>query len=231
MKQAIVATLLLILVSAAATAGTIIDLQMGAFTVGDEVTVSGAVVIAERYNGVFISEDPNAPYAGVWVFTGSAPGVAVGDLVDVKGLYEEYFDFSEINVSTDPTGYLTSTGIHTGAIYPLNVTVMDIVTNGEAYEGCFIKVTDGMTVTTAPNSYGEWVVESYESPGSFLKLDDYWYDDATVLLGDCYNCATGVLIYSFGEYKLEPFADAICLTDCTVGDEPMSFGAVKTLFR
>ncbi|HPF34209.1 MAG TPA: hypothetical protein P5571_01400 [Candidatus Krumholzibacteria bacterium] len=227
MKHAIVATLLLLTV-AAAQAGTIVDLQMGVYAIGDEITVTDAVVVALRSNGLCITEDPNAPYAGVWVYTGSAPGVAVGDLVDVKGLYEEYFDFTEINVSTDVTGYVTMTGVHNGAIYPLPVTVADI---GEAYEGCFIKVTDGMTVTTAPNSFGEWVVESYETPGTFLKLDDYWYDDTTVSLGDCYNCATGVLIYSFGEYKLEPFADAICVTDCTVANETLGFGALKTLFR
>ena len=224
----IVSALLLTLMAGAAVAGSIVDLQMGAYTIGDEVVVPSAVVTGVRSNGAFISEDPNAPYAGVWVYTGSAPGVAVGDLVDVKGLYEEYFDFTEINVSTDLTGYVTMTGVHNGTIYPLPVTVADI---GEAYEGCFIKVTDGMTVTTAPNSFGEWVVESYETPGTFLKLDDYWYDDTTVALGDCYNCATGVLIYSFGEYKLEPFADAICVTDCTVANETLGFGALKTLFR
>jgi len=230
MKNAIVVSLVLI-AAVAAQAGTIVDLQMGAFVEGDEVTVTGAVVVAERYNGVFISEDPNAPYAGVWVYTGAAPAAVVGDLVDVKGLYEEYYDFSEINVSTDATGYLTVTGSHTGTLYPLPVTVAQLVADGEPYESCFIKVTDGMTVTEAPNSYGEWTVESYESPGSFLVMDDYWYDDTTVALGDCYNCATGVLYFSFGAYKLEPFADAICLTDCTVANEDMDFSSLKALFR
>ena len=204
---------------------------MGAYAIGDEVAVTGAVVVAERYNGVFISEDPNAPYAGTWVYTGAAPGAVVGDLVDVKGLYEEYYDFTEINVDSDLTGYLTVTGIHMGAIYPVDVTVAELNTNGEAYEGCFIRVTSGMMVTVAPDTYGEWTVESIESPGMFLVMDDYFYDDSTVMLGDCYNCATGVLVYSFGAYKLEPFDGAICVVDCTVGDDEISFGQVKSLFR
>ncbi len=62
-KFAIVA--LLVMVSSSVLAGTIMDLQMGGtYIEGDEVIVSGAVVIAARYNGIFISEDPNVPYAG-----------------------------------------------------------------------------------------------------------------------------------------------------------------------
>ncbi len=227
----LLATVLLLLVAVPAFAGTIIDLQTGAYTVGAEVVVNGAVVTGVRYNGFFMTEDPNAPYAGVWVFTSAAPGVAVGQLVNVAGLYEEYYSFTEINVFTDPTGYVTVLGEHMGAIYPLPVTVADLAADAEPYEGCFIMVTDGMVVTTAPNSYGEWQVESYESPGQFLWMDDYWYDDTTVQLGDCYNSATGMLAFSFGTFRLEPIANAICLTDCTVGNEDLSFGEIKALFR
>jgi len=227
----LIATVLLLLAALPAFAGTIIDLQMGAYTVGSQVVVEDAVVTGVRYNGFFMTEDPNAPYAGVWVFTSAAPGVAVGDLVDVAGLYEEYYGFTEINVFTDPNGYVTLLGEHQGAIYPLPVTVTDLATNGEAYEGCFIMVTDGMIVVTAPNSYGEWQVESYEAPGQYLWMDDYWYDDTSVQLGDCYDCATGMLAYSFGVFKLEPIADAICVVDCTVANEDLSFGEIKALFK
>ncbi|HRX50011.1 MAG TPA: hypothetical protein P5571_01395 [Candidatus Krumholzibacteria bacterium] len=215
----------------AAVAGSIVDLQMGAYTIGDEVVVPSAVVTGVRSNGAFISEDPNAPYAGVWVYTGAAPGVAVGDLVEVKGLYEEYFDFSEINVSTDATGYFNNLGVHDGAIYPLYVTMAQLAANAEPYEGCYIAIVDPMMVTEAPNNFGEWTVESQMSPGTFLIMDDYWYDDTTVMLGDCYCCASGVLAYSFGAYKLEVFENAICIIECAVSNEDVSFGELKTQFR
>ena len=227
----LLATVLLLLAAVPAFAGTIIDLQMGAYAVGSQSVVEDAVVTGVRYNGFFMTEDPNAPYAGVWVFTGAAPGVAVGDLVDVADLYEEYYDFTEINVSTDPNGYVTLLGEHLGAIYPLPVTVSQLAANAEPYEGCFIMVTDGMVVVNAPNSYGEWRVESYEAPGQYLWMDDYWYDDTTVQLGDCYDCATGMLAYSFGTFRLEPIAGAICVVDCTVANENLSFGEIKALFR
>lgn len=227
----LLATVLLLLAAVPSFAGTIIDLQMGAYAVGSQIVVEDAVVTGVRYNGFFMTEDPNAAYAGVWVFTGAAPGVAVGDLVDVAGLYEEYYDFTEINVSSDPNGYVTVVGEHMGAIYPLPVTVTELATGGEAYEGCFIMVTDGMVVVNAPNTYGEWRVESYEAPGQYLWMDDYWYDDTTVQLGDCYDCATGMLAYSFGTFRLEPIAGAICVVDCTVPTENLSFGEIKSLYK
>lgn len=234
MKITLTLCLLLLTVSAV-SAGTIVDLQTGSYAIGAEVTVTGAVVSGVRYNGFFMTEQNNVPYAGVWVYTGTAPGVASGDLVDVKGLYEEYFDFTEINVTTDLTGYVTVTGSHQGIIYPMDVTIADLIANGEPYESCFIRVLDGMTVisppTLVPNTYGEWVVESWDNPGQTLVFDDYWYDDTTVLEGDCYLWATGILNFGFGVFKLEPFADGICHADCVVSTDDMSFDQVKSLFR
>ncbi len=100
----------------------------------------------------------------------------------------------------------------------------------EAYESVWVNVTDGMMVTEI-GSYGQWTVDSYNSPGQQLVMDDYWYDDTTVVLNECYNCATGIYFYSFSEWKLEPFADGLTHVDCTVDSEPMSFGAVKALYR
>ena len=162
---------------------------------------------------------------------GKKETVAVGDLVEVKGLYEEYFDFSEINVSTDATGYFNNLGVHDGAIYPLYVTMAQLAANAEPYEGCYIAIVDPMMVTAAPNNFGEWTVESQMSPGTFLIMDDYWYDDTTVMLGDCYCCASGVLAYSFGAYKLEVFENAICIIECAVSNEDVSFGQLKASFR
>jgi len=227
----IVSAFLVTVMAGAAFAGTIVDLQMGAFAEGDEVVVASAVVVGATDSGAFISEDPNAPYAGVWVYTGSDPMVVTGDLVEVKGLYEEYFDLTEINVSADGTGYFNKLGEHDGAITPLYVTMAQLDTDAEPYEGCYIAIVDPMMVTEAPNTYGEWAVESQLTPGTFLVMDDFFYDDTTVTLGDCYCCASGALTYSFGAFKLEPFADAICIIDCAVSNEDLSFGELKTQFR
>ena len=226
--------MVLIMVAATATAfaGPIYDVQTGVYAEGDEVVVSGAVVTGVRNNGFFMSEDLSATFSGVWVYTGTGNHTAVvGDLVDVAGLYKEYYDLTEIDVNADASGYATVVGQFGGEMLPLDVTMAQLVADGEPYEGCMIRLTDGMTVTVAPDSHGEWEAESHETPGDTVVFDDYWYDTTTVSLGDCYNSATGCLYYSYGAFKLEAFADGLEVVDCVVATEPVSFDSVKSLYR
>ncbi len=227
-KLAIV--LSLVCIAGSAFAGAIYDVQTGVYTVGDEVIIDDAVVTGVRYNGCFVNEQVNGPYTGVWVYTGAAPGVAVGDLVDVKGLYEEYYDLTEINVSTDPTGYCTFDSVHTGTLVGVAMTLTAFNADPEAWECGFIQITDGLMVTQLLG-YGEWEAESYDAPGEFLVFDDYWYDDTTVQVGDCYQCVHGIIYYSYGVYKMEAFEDGICVVDCSVSNEDMSFSDIKSLYR
>lgn len=230
--RSFVIALTLLTIASVAFAGPIIDVQTGVYAEGDQVIVSGAVVTGVRENGFFMSEDPNAMYAGVWVYTGTGNHTAVmGDLVDVAGLYTEYYDLTEIDVSVDPDGYANVVGQFTGELMPLDVSVATLAADAEPYEGCLIHVIDGMMVTTEPNDYGEWAAESMDEAGNFLAFDDYWFDASTLLLGDCYDGATGCLYYSYGEFKLEAYADGITVSDCTVATEPVSFDSVKSLYR
>lgn len=224
--------LITLTLASAAFAGDIIDIQTGVYAELSEVSVTGAVVTGVRSNGFFMSEQANAPYAGVWVYTGTGNHTAVaGDLVDVTGIYKEYYGLTEIDVAADPAGFATVTGQFSGSLLPLEVTIATLAADAEPFESCFIKVTDGMTVTEAPNSYGEWVVESHETPGATLRFDDYFYDDATIMLGDCFNSATGCLYYGFGNFLMEALADGIELTDCVVASDNVTFDAVKSLYR
>ncbi|MBC8425577.1 hypothetical protein H8E07_15795 [bacterium] len=225
---------LVLLMAGTAVAGPIFDVQTGAYTVGDEVTISGAVVTGVRYNGCFISEDPTGPYTGVWVYVGSGnldPMITAGTVVDVKGLYEEYYDFTEINVTTDATGYCTYMGDFGGTLVPTSVTVAQLNADPEAFEGCFIAVLGLMIVTDNDLGYGEWEAEVMDDPGQFIYFDDYWYDPVDVMIGDCFCCAVGVVYYSFGVYKLEPFDGSICFMGCPVANEELTFGDVKALYR
>jgi len=222
---------LMFVLAGSAMAGSIYDVQTGVYTIDDEVIVEGAIVTGVRYNGVFISEDVVGPYTGVWVYTGFDPAVGVGDLVDVKGVYTEYYDLTEIDVSADLTGYFTYVGAHDGALSPAYLTIATLNADPEPWECCFISVSGQMIVSTPPSQYGEWEVESLNTPGQFLSMDDYWFDPANVLEGDCLCCATGILFYSFGAFKLQPFDGSICFLPCIVPNEDMSFGAVKALYR
>lgn len=227
-----VMVLILIASATAAFAGPIIDVQTGVYAEGDQVVVPSAVVTGARDNGFFMSENPNAPYAGVWVYTGTGNHTAVaGDLVEVAGIYKEYYDLTEIDVAADSLGYANVIGVSAGDLLPLEVTAAMLAADAEPYEGCLITVTDGLMVTEAANNYGEWTAESMDEPGNFVVFDDYFFDPANLMVGDCMDGATGCLYYSFGAFKLQALADGVVLGDCTVDTEDLSLDAVKSLYR
>jgi hypothetical protein len=229
MRNLVIALFVLITASAA-FAGPVVDLQTGMIPELDEVVVQGGIVTAVRNNGFFMSEDLTIPYGGVWVYTGTGNHVAVaGDLVDVKGLYKEYYDLSEIDVLADATGYANVVGQYGGALLPLEVDATTYAADPEPYEGCYIKITDGMMVT-ALLSYGEWEAESMDAPGNFVMFDDYYFDPSGLLVGDCFDGVEGCLYYSYGAYKLQAF-DNLVIGDCSVDTDEVSMDSVKALYR
>lgn len=74
--------------------------------IGALVSTSGNIVTALSSNGFFMqtpdAEDDNDPATsnGIFVFTGSAPSVQVGDVVDVTGNVQEYFDWTQLTSAT-----------------------------------------------------------------------------------------------------------------------------------
>lgn len=74
--------------------------------IGQAVSTQQNVVTAIASNGFFMqtpdARDDNNPATsnGIFVFTGSAPAVAIGDLVDVSGNVQEYFDWTQITQAT-----------------------------------------------------------------------------------------------------------------------------------
>jgi hypothetical protein len=236
MKKFVLAVLLISLTStgfaiAEDCGQTIYELQTNSPAyVGTLVTPCNVVVTAVRYNGFFVQEAPHGQYNGIWVYTGSAPDVVEGDVVYICGEHKEYFDFTEIDVAAAGLyGYVLKVG--TAPVPAPNfVTAADLMADGEPWESVMITIVDGMEVPAGFDlGFGEWAVNALD--GTALIFDDYWYDFAQVMEGQCYNNATGILIYSFGAFKLEPFADGIPIVNCAVGTEDVSLGTVKALFR
>ena len=218
--------LLAVVFAAAAHAGVISDIQQGVYAEGDPVQVMGATVVDVTYNGAFITELPVGPYSGIWLYAGSDHGMLPGDVVDVQGIYIEYYDLSEIDAS-DGVIQVTSSG---PVPTPYSLTAAELMADPEAFEGVAICLTDGFMITEI-RDYGEWVAHAMESDVDVV-FDDYWFEQPTEdMIGDCFNYACGCLYFSFGEYKLEAFADGIEFVDCAVPTEKTSFSHVKSLFR
>ncbi len=136
------------------------------------VITEGNIVTAVASNG-FAMQTPDYrsdrdvdTSDGIFVFTGSAPTVAVGDLVDVTGEIVEFFGYTEF--SNDPTVTITSAG----QTLPTPVT-FDAATPSpdptnpscaiefECYEGMLVEIAHG-TVTGPNQRFGsDPVAEAY----------------------------------------------------------------------
>ncbi len=127
---------------------------------GQKVLTQGNIVTALSPSGFFIqTPDSRADFSvdtsnGIFVFTGSAPTVSVGDLVDVEGDVVEFFGFTEF--TNNPLVTITSAGLPLpaavafGAAVPSpDPTSPSCAIEFECYEGMLIEIADGSI--TGPN--------------------------------------------------------------------------------
>ncbi|MDH3620826.1 MAG: lamin tail domain-containing protein [Gammaproteobacteria bacterium] len=141
---------------------TITDIQgAGEFSPleGQRVIASG-VVTAVSTNGFFMQVpddgDPNTSN-GIFVFTGGAPDVAVGDEVEVTGFVDEFFGFTEITGS--PVVNVTGVGtVPAPIVFDANVPSPDPDAPScdiefECYEGMLVEIPAGV-VTASNQSFG-----------------------------------------------------------------------------
>ncbi len=125
---------------------------------GQPVRSNGNVVTAVSTNGFFMqtpdARDDNDPATsnGIFVFTGSAPSVAIGDVVDVIGRVQEYFDWTQITsatVTATGTGDLPTPVVldeSTPSPDPLALTCPLTDSNFECLENMLVLVPAGAVV-------------------------------------------------------------------------------------
>ena len=122
------------------------------------VSLIDGVVTAVAADGFFVQtvgdgDGDSETSDAVFVFTGGAPGVAVGDLVDVAGEVSEFFGFTEIGGS--PTVTVKGTGVVPAPIvFDATVPSPDPLSPScslefECYEGMLIEIVNG--TVTGPN--------------------------------------------------------------------------------
>ena len=141
-------------------------LPQGPFAI-HEIQGSGA---ASPYNGVLVVTTSNVVTAvgpegfamqtpsgledatvdtseGIYVFTDSAPTVAVGDLVVVTGLVREFFDLTEItgNPVVDVVGAMTPPApvVFDGSVPSPDPAMPSCALEFECYEGMLVTITGG----------------------------------------------------------------------------------------
>lgn len=207
------------------------------------------VVTALDTNGFFMQtptsrSDLNADTSdGIFVFTGGAPTVTVGDLVDVEGQVVEFFDFTEFSGGTLVS--VISSGNSLPEVIVFDETLPSPIqpqpeNEVERFEGMIVSF-DGIA-TAATDRFGDTPVvagssRAYREPGiAFpgetdlpvwdgnpeifeIDPDGLGGDNQTLFAGQSL-VATGPLGFSFGDYQVWP-------TEVTYGPTPDLLAKVR----
>lgn len=190
---------------AGACPSTVYAVRGGEAAVGAVVALSDLVVTAVDDDGFYAQQlEGSTDYvsvddSGIFTFTGGAPTVSRGDVVDISSATIQDF-FGLIQLS-EATVAMTASGMEPA---PLLVTTAEVRTGGAragALLGVLIRV-ETVTVTDAnpddPDDYGEFEVGG-------LRVDDSLYATAPhPIVGDEFGVITGVLNYGFENTKLLP---------------------------
>jgi len=206
---------------------------------GEEVLTDDNVVTALATDGFFMQTPVTRTDAdintsdGIFVFTGSAPTVSVGDLVDVTGDVDEFFGFTEIVATTvvnDGSGVLPPPVVFDATVPSPDSSVPSCAIEYECYEGMLIEITGGTVTgsnqrfnvdTTAEVHITATSERTFREPGieapgisglpvwdgnpEVFELDPNRLGLANMVIpaGSHFD-AIGVLGYEFGGYELWP---------------------------
>ena len=173
------------------------------------VTVQGVITSASDYS--YFIQDGSGPWNGVYVYDNTNLP-AVGDNVILQGEVIEYYDLTEI---TNITYFET---VSSGNDLPAAVELMTgyIGTSGEPYEGCLVSITNA-ACTNTDLGFGDAYFD--DGTGDCMIDDMLYTPDPAWVLGEYYS-VTGVLTYTYEEYKIEPSSAA----DVSIG---MAVGSIE----
>ncbi|MBD8525808.1 Calx-beta domain-containing protein [Pseudomarimonas arenosa] len=130
-------------------------------TSGQAVTTSGNIVTAVLSNG-FTMQTPDGRIdgdlqtsQGLFVFTGLAPGVSVGQTVTVKGAVAEYYNFTQLTSATVVIDNAGASALPTAIVWdqntpspdPTNLSCGATLGNFECFEGMRVSVPVGVVAT------------------------------------------------------------------------------------
>lgn len=175
---------------------TIYDIQYSTAVNGDSpeknnfISTSGVVTAKSPY-GYFI-QDGQGAWNGIYVDDQDNVGtVTIGDNVTIKGVVKEDYGQTILNV-VQLTVNSSGNALPTAEWLPTNSVKQ------EKYEGVFVKVGNA-ACTSMPDTYNEWKADD---GSGFVKINDQIYL-FTPTLNSHYDI-TGVVEYSFSEYKVLP---------------------------
>ena len=157
-------------------------------------------------DGIWVQDPTGGAYSGIYVSTSfvDTTMLAVGEAVDIEGVYTENAGSSELeDLSAIRATLITEQAITPAAVVAEIVTTDQLATDPESWESVLIRVIDA-GVTEAPNGFNEFVVNDV------VLVDDllfpYTETPASYAIDACDYIAglTGVLDYRYGGFKIVP---------------------------
>jgi hypothetical protein len=165
---------------------------------GELVQTSGIVTgVVTNTSGTitsFFMQDGTGAFSGIFVFGTPTSAVAMGDNITVVARVDEFNSLTELVSIQSVT--VNSTGNALPAAENLNAATAST----EPWEGVLVRVADleCQNLPDATNNF-QWLGSNWQ--GSML-VDDLIYD-STPIVGNYYS-VTGLMTYTFSEWKLEP---------------------------
>lgn len=191
-------------VSAAVPYVSIHDIQYTEDPSGDspykgQTVVTRGVVTAIDGSKAFFIQNGSGAWNGVYVYLKDyqmPEGLEVGSYVEVKGYVKEYYGLTELSIDKDYGNYVTVLGT---SDLPAPAVVPTGEVSQEQWESVLVTVKN-VEVTDDDLGHGEWEVDDGSGP---LVVDDLLYDYSPTM-GEKFESITGVVYYSYGNFKLEP---------------------------
>lgn len=185
---------------------------------GQTVWVEGAVTAQpgeiDNPTRMMVIQDPaGGPFSGLPVFRSSGFGSLTapeGTQVRVLGTVSEYYGLTELNLSSAPWAVevLGSGSPLAPQVLPTSGFGDAAPASSEQWEGVLIEFQNA-TVTNDNLGYGEWY---FDDGSGDARADDLGGRDGNLTYlpsnGDKYVFIRGIGWYSFGNYKLQPRANA-----------------------
>jgi len=198
---------------------SIYDIQSGSIAPDSEVKVKCVVVtsqLTEAPPGFFVQEPDSAGAAensGIYVYVSDEgilgdiePMIAVGNSVTLKAVYTEYYDLSELTISTVKDVQLLGTDTVTPTPIADPCSIATGGAQAEAYEGVLVQVSEVSVTSENPdapdNDYGEFEV------AGCLRVDDLFFEMDAVEINPTLNTEfatlTGPMYYAYDNAKVCP---------------------------
>ena len=182
--------------SAQTVTHTIAEVQGELFSsplVEQVVTIQGIVTANNDYS--YFIQDGSGPWNGIYIYDNTNLP-SVGDEIILQGEVSEYYDLTELsNITYFET---VSSGNELPAAVELGTGF--IGTSGEPYEGCRVKISNA-ACTNPDLGFGD----AYFDDGTGdCMVDDMLYTPNPAWVTGEYYTVTGVLTYTYEEYKIEP---------------------------